>query len=309
MLMVLRTGGHVTMHELLGFLAFIVTAESSDSMLEGNSANYFDLVFDERNPLRRWLERFDPVTLPQPILDMQLWDGEIPEGLQWCDQQNIPTPASVSHPYTALSAFKHLKRLYYFRGEKGDQIYSALPSDQADFFKLLENARTAKDTALNEVLRAIAWYFGEREANAEELPVWTSLRYEAFGPATAFLSSQSIPKKSLRIELPSLRRQQAEWLAYEPTHLRLIASLEQQREVGLLLDLDVWRALMAIRNGMPQRFHDLIVGRRLNDFMSQLDKQLQLTRPGYFPLTVRDVNDPSRPFRVNISIENLRYEL
>lgn len=309
MLMLLRTGVHVTMHELLGFLAFIITSETSEPHHAGSSANYFDLVFDERNPLHRWLERFDPAKLPQPILDMQLWDGDVPEGQQWRDEQIIPTPSSLNDSRAAFIAFQRLKRLYYFKGEKGKQIYAALPSDHGEFFKLLENAQTAKDTVLNEVLRAVAWYFGDREANADELPVWTSLRYEAFGPATAFLSSQSIPKKNLRIELPRLRRQQAAWLAYEPTHLRLIASLEQQREVGLLIDLDVWRALMAIKNGMPQRFHDLIVGRRLNDFMSQIDKQLQKTRSGYFPLMIRDVNDPTRPFRVNISIENLRYEL
>jgi hypothetical protein len=304
-----RGGAHVTMHELLGFFSFIIT--EGQTRIEAASAipAYYDLVFSDSNPLSRWLLEFDPVVVSHPLVDMRLWDGDPSSDIERLDGGSLQAPGSESDHDRGLSLFRSLKRRFYFESRDGELLLTMIPEDRQTFYDLLRESGSARDTAKSRLLSALAQFFGsDADSQEDQLPIWTSLRYEAIAPATAFLSSQGVTADRVELMVPRLRPQVARLLEYEPSWVRLVVNpaLETAPSIGLNIDLELWLALMKLRRGMPQRHHDPVIGRRLNQFMSRLAVQHEQTAGGYVRLHIRDV-ESGETFRINVSVEQRKY--
>ena len=103
---------HYAVRDILGAFAFIFTACLMDDY-EGQ--RYYSAIFNGSNPLLQAVQQFDPIYLSSPILDEQLWNGELTEG--WLVES--PQKWSNSSDYeddveAAVECFKENKRRYYF---------------------------------------------------------------------------------------------------------------------------------------------------------------------------------------------------
>ena len=307
--LVARSGAHITMHELLGFFAFILTGGEKTAERAAQIAPYYQLVFHKNCPLYPWLHDLDPTRIVHPLVDMWLWEN--PENqIEWIETpQNIP-PERQTDSQEAMATFQALKRRFYFEAKDGEKLLDMLPEDRKTFYELLKDSSSARDTVKMRVLEALSHFFGDRALGTRgtQLQIWTSLRYEATEPPTAFISSQIISAEKINLHVPRLRPLAEITIEYEPSHVRLILPPTSTGTggVGLDIDLELWLALMKLKRGTSQRHHDPVIGRRLNHFMSRVASQFQETQSGYVVIYVRDL-ETAKTHRIEVSLEKERY--
>ena len=300
-------GGHVTMHELLGFLAYTIT--SGPDAASAAVQPYESAIFAEDNPLHFLLSRLDPVALVHPEIDAAIWDGDPNGRIEWLQPEDGDALYRLPMQ-TAAAKFDQLKRRYYFEAADGNQLLNLLPNDHRDFIQLVADAQDARHTATANLLQALAVFFGGRDADSSssDLPIWTGLRYEAFEPCTAYVSTQSVRLSDVTLERPRLRKQVAGLFEYVPDHLRLQVWAEPERISHLDVDLELWVALMALKRGTPQQFQDRVIGRRLIQFMSNVAAHLEHDRQPHSAVMVRDV-DHSVTYRFRVAVDKRQYQL
>lgn len=289
-----KNGKHITMHQLLGFLAFIITNGVNKNEYLHEIKPYYNAVFDDNNPLYVYLNIFDPVKITHPIVDMGLYDGvekksddlinEIPVG------NVIPTN------------FSDLKRKYFFESEKGEDLLKMLPEDYQTFYDLLDNKGGAR-RAKRKIVEAISSYFGQTPEE-NKLQVWTGLKYEAKRDPTVFISSNSIGDDQIEIYIPSIRPQSKELLEFVPSTIRLLVkpNPDSDETVGLDVDLELWLSLMKIKRGISNLYQDPVIVRRLTTFMSQLASQLNRETKSDVTIRVQDTETGSN-YEVDVSYE------
>ncbi len=306
--MVARSSAHVTMNQALGFFSHIITAGENHPETASRIPPYHELCFDKENPLSVWLDELDPARLSHPMIDMHLWERD--GSVEWLETPDVPVPESIEDPERAYETFRSLKRRYFFEAHDGDDLLHMIPEDRKTFYNLLESAGEARDTAKREVLEALAYFFGGSVSHGagSSIRIWTSLRYEATAPPTAFVSSQEISGERASLLTPRLREQVAPLLEYEPSHVRLkVRSGEGREPVSMDIDLELWVSLMRLKRGMPQRNHDPVIGRKLSQFMSRLAAENRGQHAGFVQVWVRDV-ELGENMVVDVSLERNRYE-
>jgi len=305
---VARSGVHITMHELYGFLSFIITGGPGASE-EVPRLPYYELMFRDGSPLQASLGNLDPRAISHPLLDMSLWDGRYGE-IEWLETPQDVAPVDCETKTEAEAKFAALKRRFYFEARNGDALLSMIPEDHQTFFNLVNESGKARETAKVELVNSLSYFFGDVAAGVQEnqIRIWTSLRYEVINPPTAFISSQAIPADRVHVEVPRLRPEVADLLEYAPTDVRLVVQPpeEGRRPISLNIDFELWLALMKLKRGMPQRHHDVLIGRRLNYFMSRLAAEYSATATGYVEIHVRDV-ELDKSYRVDVSLEKGKY--
>lgn len=309
--LVAYSGAHITMHELLGFFAYILTGGEKTPERASAIPRYSQLIFTKQSPLYRWLRDFDPIRITHPLVDMQLWES--PHQMQWLEPLRETPPEQLASIQEAQNVFHELKRRYFFEASDGGKLLDMLPEDRKTFYQLLQDSTEAQDTAKIQVLEALAHFFGDpaRGSHGKELRIWTSLKYTAVKPPTAFISSQSVSADAIRIHIPKLRAVVAQCIEYEPSHVRLVVPHRDSpngESVGLDIDLELWLALMKLKRGTSQQHHDPVIGRRLNHFMSRLAAQFRDQQSGFVEMQVRDLS-ANRTYEIKISVEKGKYHL
>jgi hypothetical protein len=296
------------MHELYGFLSFIITGGPGANE-EVPRLPYHELMFRDGSPLHSSLGKLDPCAISHPLLDMALWDGRYGE-IEWLETPQDIAPVDCETHTDAEARFAALKRRFYFEARNGDALLNMIPEDHQTFFNLVKESGKARETAKVELVNSLSYFFGDVAAGVQEnqIRIWTSLRYEVINPPTAFISSQAIPADRVHVEVPRLRPEVAELLEYTPTEVRLVVQPpeEGRSPISLNIDFELWLALMKLKRGMPQRHHDLLIGRRLNYFMSRLAAEYSATATGYVEIHVRDV-ELDKSYRVDVSLEKGKY--
>lgn len=303
--LVAQMGAHVTMHEVWGFFSYLITGSRVDVDHPEQVLPYYDLCFATENPLHRWLRSLDPARINHPKWDMVLWDGDLQREVKW---------ASFSHDGKSrprdLREFESLKRRFFFESEQGDDVLKMLPEDQRSYHELLERSRRAADISKVQIIGALSAFFGGpvERGNEDCLHIWTSHKYNAIKPATAYISSCSIPPDKIKLELPAIRKHIATYLIYEPNHVRLRVSFDEPKsEVGFVVDYELWVALMQIKRGLAPRYHNPVISRRIQQFMSRLAAEYQKTRhSGLVRIYIRDL-DAARTYSLKVSRTERRY--
>ncbi|MFG6117219.1 Druantia anti-phage system protein DruA [Halobacillus sp. MO56] len=288
-----KSGNHITMHQLLGFLSYIITNGVTKSEYSHEILDYYDAVFDSRNPLFELLERFDPVKITHPLVDMMLHDGKV--DVEWLDE--------TSRPITFESnKFHQLKRRYYFEAENGDDLLNLLPEDYQNFYDLLEGS-SGKKRAKKRIVEALSSYFGQ-QADEDKLQVWTGLKYESKRDPSVFISSQTISLEQIEIYVPKPRTQLENLIEFEPSTIRLLVKPkeENQKIVGLDIDLELWLSLMKIKRGISNLYQDPVIVRRLTSFMSQLSSQIVSEYGKDATINVQDTESGAK-YEITVSYE------
>jgi hypothetical protein len=190
--------GHVTMRQLVGFIAFLITGSQSaaDRLKAGQDATgfvYSTLVFEGGiGPLFDAVRGvFDPATVTHPEWDEWLWLGETnPQAWLW----RMPPGPLILSESERESAYRVIKRRFFFEHANGGDLHRLVPNDEREFQKLLRSEEEARTGLVRELVLALNRFYepdcldGERD----RLQLWQSHRYDVRVPST-FVALHSLP--------------------------------------------------------------------------------------------------------------------
>lgn len=261
-----RSGTHVTVHQVLGLLARMLTG--GHLAPPQTAPPYYESLFAapaDSSPLAAELAHLDPASLSHAIFDtVRLWDAPATAGPWLPDRTPSPAaPANEADPAAALALFQDLKRRHYFEAEPGAALLqAALPDDQATFGKLLTDPPRV---AVAPILRTLIRFGGQTDTRDLRLPLWTALRYDPDRAPTARVAGSWLGEADLVVQRPALAGPAAGLLDYQPDHVRLtLASQSGPTSPALRVDLPLWRVLRAVGRGRPAGQHEEATRRVLN---------------------------------------------
>lgn len=274
-----RSGIHVTVHQLLGLLARMVTGGRSETA--ENAPPYYQSLFEnftDSSPLADELNELDPASFTQAHLDTHLlWDAPAKAG-PWLPGGGPATGAPGELGISEQEAerrFRQLKRQHFFEAESGEQVLAALPDDRLRFNKLLDSPPAA---AVPPILKALIRFAGRVSDNTVALHLWTGMRYDADQPAWSRVAGASLLASDCLVKRPSLPPPMNELLDYLPDHLLLTLSAKPAPTgPTLTIDLPLWRALHAVARGLPISSRDEDAGRRVDNFLTAAASVLPFT--------------------------------
>jgi hypothetical protein len=265
-----RGGIHVTVHQLLGLLARIITGGQADTAEQ--APPYYESLFKlpvGSSPLATELRELDPAYLTHALLDTtELWDAPTKAG-PWLPDSKPAVGAPGELGITSDEArlrFERLKRQHYFEAEYGEKILVSLPDDRLTFNNLLSGPASQ---AAKIILKALIRFAGQVPDAELSLPLWTSLRYDADQPAWAKVAGTTLLPANWLVRRPMLPKPASQLLHYQPDHLLLtLATKPYPDGPALLLDLPLWQALNAVARGLPVSSRDEDAGRRVDNFLA-----------------------------------------
>lgn len=220
-----RRGEHTTMRQLMGFLAFVITGGTDATgriMSQGDGRFLFaNLVFEGGiGPLFDLVGRsLDPAVVTHPDIDEDLWRGTTDPN-DWLDPNDVPlAPASCAEE-DRERCFRVAKRRFYFEHARGDDLLRYLPSDEAEFDRVLREGLQGDPQLVREMVLAVNRFF-EPDCSQDEddhLTLWQSHRYDVRAP-TAFVALYTQSADAIAAEGPRL----AEWVeAWLPDDMRRV---------------------------------------------------------------------------------------
>ncbi|WP_052586946.1 Druantia anti-phage system protein DruA [Bacillus velezensis] len=291
-----KSGHHITMHRLLGFLSYIITNGVTKSEYSSKIKPYYNAIFDRENPLFQMLKIFDPVRITHPLVDMLLCDGKADVEIEWIEND---TGENGNQDLT----YSDLKRKFYFEAENGEELLNMIPEDYQNFYELLEGTGE-KRRAKRKIMEALSSFFGQRNED-NKLQVWTGIKYESKRDPSVFISSQTVSDDQIEIYTPKMREQVKNLIEYEPTHIRMAVKPNKDSDtiVGLDINLELWLSLMKIKRGISNLYQDPVIVRRLTTFMSHLSSQLNGEMNSEININVQDT-ESGVSYEIAVSYEN-----
>jgi len=311
-----RRGEHVTMRQLMGFLAYILTGGTDSTgriMSQGDGRYlYANLVFENGlGPLFDLVRRsFDPATVTHPDLDEDLWRGTT-NAEEWLDPGDVPlAPASCAEE-DRERCFRVAKRRFFFEHVRGGDLLNFLPSDEDDFDRVLREGLQGDPQLVREMVLAVNRFF-EPDCSVDEdnrLTLWQSHRYDVRAP-TAFVALYYQSADNVTADGPQL----AEWVeAWLPADMRrvsrfsLTASDTHGDHSRLLIDREVYLTLREAAVGLGRSTWSRSVARKVTRFVDELHRHFHDPRP-LSDLEIRNVDTNLRA-KVQVRRDPKKYEL
>jgi hypothetical protein len=311
-----RRGQHTTMRQLMGFLAYVITGGTDSTgriMSQGDGRFLFaNLAFEGGiGPLFDLVGRsLDPAFVTHPEIDEELWRGTTDPN-DWLDPSDVPlAPASCAEE-DRERCFRVAKRRFYFEHARGDDLLRFLPSDEADFDRVLREGLQGDPQLVREMVLAVNRFF-EPDCSQDEddrLRLWQSHRYDVRAP-TAFVALYSQPADQITAEGPKL----AEWVeAWLPPDMKrvgqfsLTAANAHGEPTRLLIDREVYLTLREAAVGLGRSTWSRSVARKVTRFVDELHRHFHDPRP-LSDLEIRNVDTNLRA-KVQVRREPRKYEL
>ena len=288
--------GHVTMRQLVGFIAFLLTGgqAEADRLRSGQDAiglAYSNLAFEDGiGMLFEAVRRvFDPTALTHPIWDERLWCGETMPA-DWL----FYAPASVlTLPSDRERGFRGAKRRFFFEHRAGDELFDLVPRDELQFEKLLKEGVAGGGGLVRTLVLAINRFYDPdfSDRQREPLLLWQSHRYDVRAPA-AFVSCRDLSHQQLRIEGQRYADWVEAWLPVEQQTRRsfaLVATVDG-RDIALLeIDRELFLTLLEAQRGLGRSSWSRTATRRITRFIDQIDRVVPEIADGVEDIRVRNV--------------------
>lgn len=311
-----RRGEHATMRQLMGLLAYSLTGgtdSTSRIMSQGDDRFlYANLVFENgEGPLFDLVRRsLDPAMVTHPDLDEDLWRGTT-DPQDWLDPNDVPlAPASCAEEERDR-CFRVAKRRFFFEHVRGGDLLDFLPSDEADFDRVLREGLQGDPQLVREMVLAVNRFFEPdcSQNDDDRLTLWQSHRYDVRAPTT-FVALYYQSADALSVDGPQL----AEWVhAWLPEDMRRVStfSLTASDQNGdtsrLLIDREVYLTLREAAVGLGRSTWSRSVARKVTRFVDELHRHFHDPRP-LADLEIRNVDTNLRA-KVQVRREPRKYEL
>jgi len=310
---------HVTMRQLVGFIAFLLTGGQSAAgrMKAGQdsaSFSYSNLAFDSDNggigPLFAAVrDVFDPAAITHPDWDSLLWLGET-DPRDWRD---LPPPSILALPEAEReAAYRAIKRRFFFEHVHGRELLEMVPADELEFTRCLQGEHARQSSLVRDLVLALNRFF-EPDCPDEErdrLQLWQSHRYDVRAPS-AFVAMHALPHHQLRIEPSRVASWVEAWLPADqqnPRSFGLVASAADGLDVALLeVNRDLFLTLVEAQRGLGRASWSRTTARRITRFIDRVHRAVEGT-PGVQDLRIRNV-ESDLDERFSIQRTPARYQL
>lgn len=311
-----RRGEHVTMRQLMGFLAYVLTGgtDAPARMMSQGSGRYLyaNAVFEGgEGPLFDLVRRsFDPATVTHPDLDEDLWRGTT-DPADWLDSSNMPMDPASCPVEERERCFKIAKRRFFFEHARGGDLLNLLPTDEADFDRVLREGLDGDPELVREMILAVNRFY-EPDCSKDEdsrLTLWQSHRYDVRAPA-AFVALYSQLASAMTVEGPQFAEWVRAWLPDDLQHVTrfcLTAAGEGDRRSRLIIDREVYLTLQEAAVGLGRSMWSRSVARKVTRFADEQHRVFHDPKP-LSDLEIRNFDTDLRA-KLQVRRDPPRYEL
>ena len=273
---------HVTMRQLVGFIAYLITAglPAADRIIGGQDAAklaYYNLAFEDGVGSLFEVVRqvFDPVALTHPTWDKQLW-GEGTCSDDWLF--DAPEPVLTLSTDRMLDGFYAMKRRFFFEHSAGEELFNLIPADEVRFTKLLDQDNSEARVFIRKVVNVINRFYNSSSSDSERDPLvlWQSHRYDVCAPS-AFVSYCDLPQRDLRVETERYAKWVHKWLPPKQWVRRsfaLVAKVDNEDVALMEIDRKLFLTLLEAQHGLKRSSWTRSATRRITRFMDQIGLEL-----------------------------------
>ena len=278
--------GHVTMRQLVGFVAFLLTggrsvAERLSAGQDAMALAYSTLAFEGgEGPLFDAVRTvFDPANVTHPGWDRLIWEGKT-DGQDWRSREAPVGPLALQVPERE-GAYAAIKRHFFFEHRNGDDILRMVPDDDLRFRAMLRSDEEGAAQVRTLVLALNRFYEPDQsEEGRDALHLWQSHRYDVRAPS-AFVTLYSLPYQQLRIERMRLAPWVEEWLPpgqQARWTIALVAFDGSGEDAALLeVDRDLYLTLVEAQRGLGRSSWSRTATRRITRFADQIHRAVEKT--------------------------------
>ena len=231
------TGFHATMRDLLGFIAYLLTGDSSNEGGDETSPYFVNAFESGQGPLFDEVRRFDPLAMPSPFLDDRLYMLD-DAGADWLINL-VDEPAERAN----LDLFRRRKRRAYFEHRDGLQVLYKDRDDSERTFKELQRLEQSPEQV---AIRLLNQFFDSRELASDRLILWMGHQFDA-RPALFVAARHTVSSVDLQISIPRLASALAP--VFEDHYADHVILHHKEMEVGQGLILDRRLVEMLIAGG------------------------------------------------------------
>jgi hypothetical protein len=280
--------GHVTMRQLVGFVAYLLTGGQSatDRVRAGQDTfgfAYSNLAFEGGvGPLFDGVrDVFDPAEVTHPDWDERLWLGDT-DARDWLWRQP-PGPMSLNEAERG-AAYRAIKRQFFFEHRDGLDLLRLVPSDEREFQETLRSGESASAAVVRDLVLALNRFFEPDcpESEQDHVQLWQSHRYDVRAPST-FVSFHALSYQHLRIEPLKVASWVEKWLPPEQLDRRsfaLVASVEGSDVVAVVeIDRDLFLTLVEAERGLGRSSWSRTATRRITRFIDKMHGSVERESP------------------------------
>lgn len=277
-----RQGEHVTMRQLMGFFAYVITGgtDSVARIAERDTGRYLyaNLAFEMGiGPIFELVRRsFDPANVTHPSFDEDLWRGTT-RAEDWLDPSSRPlAAASFQGEENRRQYFRAAKRRFFFEHAAGEELLRALPHDEEEFGNILQSGLQGDPQLVRKMIMAVNRFYqpDSSDGEAARLTLWQSHRYDVQAPA-AFVAVAQETSDVMTVEGPAFADWVTAWLPEgmrQVTQFALTVHPEQDRPTRLLIDREMFLTLQEAAVGLGRSTWSRSVARKVTRFVDELNR-------------------------------------
>ena len=307
--------GHVTMRQLVGFVAYLITGGQSatDRVRAGQDTlgfSYSNLAFDGGagalfDAVR---EVFDPAEVTYPDWDDQLWLGDT-DARDWLGK---PPPGPMTlNELERKTAYRAIKRRFFFEHRNGADLFRLVPTDEQEFQETLRSGKGATATVVRDLVLALNRFFEPDcpDSEKDHVQLWQSHRYDVRAPST-FVSYHALSYQHLRIEPLKTAPWVEAWLPADQLDRRsfaLVATWDGNDIALVEIDRELFLTLIEAERGLGRSSWSRTATRRITRFIDRIHGSVEQESP-IEDIRIRNV-ESDLDERFAVQREPARYQL
>jgi len=279
--------GHVTMRQLVGFIAYLITGGQSatDRVRAGQDTLgfvYSNLAFQDGIGALFDAVRavFDPAEVTHPDWDDRLWLGDT-DARDWVGKPP-PGPMTLNES-ERNTAYRGIKRRFFFEHEDGTDLLALVPTDEQEFQETLGSGEEATATVVRDLVLALNRFFEPdcADTDKDHVQLWQSHRYDVRAPST-FVSFHALSYQHLRIEPLKTAPWVEAWLPAEQVDRRsfaLVATWENSDVAVVEIDRELFLTLIEAERGLGRSSWSRTATRRITRFIDRVHGSVERESP------------------------------
>lgn len=254
---------HVTIRDLLNFLAYCITGAKDESITEfGDDLKYYNLAFSGSGTIFNLLdEYFHPRDLTHPFIDSKLWADAEEEVTRLGGDD---TEARVDE------VFIQKKREFYFNDTSTDEHEARDLYQDINYSFHNQRSRNQPDERVKEnIIEMTNSYFIPDSSKGSDLQVWLSHNYRSKG-SLSLISRTEIPKRELKRRVPQLHPAIRDAMDYNHNH-HILEYEGRETPVRLRIDPALSETLSALGGNVPYALREREQEQQLLEFMEKIE--------------------------------------
>ena len=306
--------GHVTMRQLVGFVAYLITGGQSatDRVRAGQDTLgfvYSNLAFQGGVGALFDAVRavFDPARDHAPI-GRRLWLGDT-DARDWLGKAP-PGPMTLNES-ERNSAYRAIKRRFFFEHKNGTDLLALVPTDEQEFQETLRSGEEATAAVVRDLVLALNRFFEPdcADTDKDHVQLWPSHRYERSGSVNVGLVPRALVPAPAIEPLKTAPWVEA-WLPAEQVDRRsfaLVATLENSDVAVVEIDRELFLTLIEAERRLGRSSWSRTATRRITRFIDRIHGSVERESP-IEDIRIRNV-ESDLDERFAIQREPARYQL